>query len=366
MRIVGGTAKGRRILIPKDAGVRPTPDKIREAVFMLLRARDALAGARVLDLFAGSGALGLEALSHGASQVHFVDQSGRCLEVVRRNLAHLGFASRAVVIKDRLPTALARIEREAGPFDLVFLDPPYATPPKTVLQTLRRGRLLSAKGWVVLEHSGREEAPLEIGQIERQFSRVYGDTAITLYSTREPAINYDSPVPAIGVAMERVAVYPGSFDPITNGHLDILQRAVALFDRVVVAVVHNPNKAGFLAPDRRAELIREVVGSDSRVEVDVFSGLLVDYVREKRAKSIVRGLRAVADFEFEFQMASMNRHLAPDVDTVFLVTDEKNFYVSSSLVKEVSRLGGNVSAFVPQPVVRALRQHFGSEPSDRT
>ena len=161
--------------------------------------------------------------------------------------------------------------------------------------------------------------------------------------------------------MSRTAIYPGSFDPVTNGHLDVIKRALQLVDRVVVSIVHNPNKLGLFTPDERAQLLRHVLADEQRVEVDVFSGLLVDYVQRKGAATIIRGLRAVADFEYEFQMALMNRRLAPSVDTIFLMTDEHHFYVSSTLVKEISRLGGDVSEFVPDTVREALKEKVGAQ-----
>ncbi len=159
--------------------------------------------------------------------------------------------------------------------------------------------------------------------------------------------------------MARVAIYPGSFDPVTYGHLDIIRRTVKLFDGVVVAVAQNISKPGLFTAEERVELIRQVMGDDGgKIEVDLFSGLLVDYVRRRGATSIVRGLRAVADFEYEFQLALMNRRLENTVDTVFLMTDERYFYISSSLVKEVARFGGDVSEFVPEQVEQALRERY--------
>lgn len=157
--------------------------------------------------------------------------------------------------------------------------------------------------------------------------------------------------------MQKLAVYPGSFDPITNGHLDVIARAKALFDKVVVAIAHNINKEGLFTPEERAKLITAALGQDSQVEVDIFSDLLVNYVQKQRGV-IIRGLRAVADFEYEFQLALMNRRLAPSVDTVFLITDERSFYISSSLVREVAQFGGDVSDFVPEPVRLALERKF--------
>jgi pantetheine-phosphate adenylyltransferase len=152
----------------------------------------------------------------------------------------------------------------------------------------------------------------------------------------------------------KLAVYPGTFDPITNGHVDILQRSLGVFDRIVVALAQNVRKAPLFSIAERREMIIDAVAGDPRVEVDAFSGLLVEYCQRRGARAVIRGLRALADFEYEFQFAHMNRHLAPEVETVFLMTSEESFYVSSSLVKEVALMGGDVSRMVPPAVVAAL------------
>jgi pantetheine-phosphate adenylyltransferase len=153
--------------------------------------------------------------------------------------------------------------------------------------------------------------------------------------------------------MRRLAIYPGSFDPVTNGHLDIIQRSLACFDRVVVAIADNVRKTPLFTVEERKAQLREAI-DDPRLEIDSFDGLLIEYVQRRGAKVVVRGLRALADFEFEFQLAHMNRRLAPDVETLFLMTGERDFFVSSSLVKEVASFGGDVSALVPPCVDRAL------------
>ena len=156
-----------------------------------------------------------------------------------------------------------------------------------------------------------------------------------------------------------IAVYPGTFDPITNGHLDILERALKLFERVIVTIATNPRKAPLFSADQRIQFIRDAMPhAGPRLELEKFDGLLVDFCRSRGAGVIVRGLRAMADFEYEFQFAHMNRRLAPGVDTVFFMTDERNHYVSSSLVKEVASLGGDVNGLVPQPVVAALKAKY--------
>ena len=153
-----------------------------------------------------------------------------------------------------------------------------------------------------------------------------------------------------------LAVYPGTFDPITNGHVDILRRSLKIFDRVVVALAENVRKAPLFSIDERRNLIATALGGDARLEVDAFQGLLADYCRRRGAGVVIRGLRALADFEYEFQSAHMNRRLAPDVETLFLMTSEESFYVSSSLVKEVALMGGDVSGLVPAGVVAALAE----------
>jgi pantetheine-phosphate adenylyltransferase len=154
--------------------------------------------------------------------------------------------------------------------------------------------------------------------------------------------------------MPRVAIYPGSFDPLTNGHLSLIQRGLDIFDGLIVAVANNPDKAPLFSFEERMELIRGAVGVNARVEVDTFDGLLVDYAKRRRIHTVLRGLRAVSDFEYEFQLANMNRKLDPQFDSVFVMTGEDYFYVTSRLVREVSRFGGDVSGLVPANVQAAL------------
>ncbi len=158
---------------------------------------------------------------------------------------------------------------------------------------------------------------------------------------------------------KRSAIYPGSFDPLTNGHLAIIQRGLNVFDRLVVAVASNPDKHPLFSADERRNLIREALSAEPRVEVDSFDGLLVDYARAKGCHRVLRGLRAVSDFDYEFQLANMNRKLLPDFETVFVMTGEDYFFVSARLVREVATFGGDVSAFVPPNVLAALQGKLG-------
>jgi pantetheine-phosphate adenylyltransferase len=163
----------------------------------------------------------------------------------------------------------------------------------------------------------------------------------------------------------RLAIFPGSFDPLTNGHVDIVLRSARLFERVLVAVLVNPEKRPLFTPTERVAIIREVFGEYTNIEVEAFDGLLVDYARRKRASAVVRGIRAVSDYELELQMALMNRHLEPTLETVFMMPAEQYTYLSSRLIKEVFSLGGDVNGLVPSAVERWMKrkQEARTEPA---
>ncbi|MBO8126776.1 MAG: pantetheine-phosphate adenylyltransferase [Firmicutes bacterium] len=167
----------------------------------------------------------------------------------------------------------------------------------------------------------------------------------------------------------KIAVYPGSFDPITNGHIDIIQRSRHLFDKVIVAVAHNPEKKAWFTVDERLELLKETLKDYPNVTCDSFSGLTVAYARKVGASALIRGLRAISDFENEFMMALMNRNIAPELETVFLMTSTEYTFLSSSAVKELVLFGGPVSSLVPPVVAEALarkaKERFNSEGGDK-
>ena len=160
--------------------------------------------------------------------------------------------------------------------------------------------------------------------------------------------------------MEKIAVYPGSFDPITNGHVDLINRGLRMFDEIIILVAYNPNKPTYLfSVEERTEMIREIVKNHERVRVDSYAGLVVDYVRNAGANVILRGLRALSDFEYEFQLALINRRLNRDVETVFLMTGYKWFFTSSQIIKEAASMGGSVKGLVPDMVYYKLQEKFG-------
>jgi len=156
----------------------------------------------------------------------------------------------------------------------------------------------------------------------------------------------------------RTAIYPGTFDPMTNGHMSIIKRGLEIFDKLIIAILHNPNKKPLFTIDERIAMINEVLGDSPNVEVDTFDGLLVDYALLKKSNVILRGLRALSDFEYEFQMALMNRKLRREVQSIFLMTDYKWFYTSSTIVKEAASLGGDINGLVPDIVEQKLKERF--------
>ncbi|MBI9091483.1 MAG: pantetheine-phosphate adenylyltransferase [Desulfobacterium sp.] len=156
----------------------------------------------------------------------------------------------------------------------------------------------------------------------------------------------------------KIAIYPGSFDPLTNGHVDIIERALKIFDKVIVSVMYNPKKNSLFSVQERVDMIQASIGKKANLEVDSFDGLLVDYTRIKNAVAIIRGMRAISDFENEFQMALMNRRLNRDVQTIFLMTGLRWIFTSSSIIKEVATFGGDITGMVPQPIKLKMLEKF--------
>ena len=158
---------------------------------------------------------------------------------------------------------------------------------------------------------------------------------------------------------QKIAIYPGTFDPLTNGHLSIIKRALKLFDKLIIAILINPQKEPLFSLEERIDMLEEILGDNPKVEVDTFDGLLVDYAVKKNSNVIVRGLRALSDFEYEFQLALMNRKLNRDIQSIFLMTDYKWFYISSTIIKEAARYGGDINGLVPSIVSEKLKKKNG-------
>lgn len=350
MRVTGGRLGGRRLRVPRGDRVRPTSDRVRESLFARL---GDLSGCRILDAFAGSGALGIEALSRGAAEAVFVEHSGPVAAVLAANLDSLGLSEANRLVRGEARSALRSLARAGERFDRIFLDPPYGSSILPEVLSLVPP-LLAAGGQVVLETARRDPLPSPAGLVILD-ARRYGDTLITRLVAATSQEGSQDPMSVPGGA-ERVALFPASFDPLTNGHLDVIHRSLKVFDRLIVAIAHNVAKSGTFSVEERLDMLRSVLVREPRVEITAFEGLLVEFCRQAGASTIVRGLRAMSDYEYEFEMALMNKHLNPEVETLFMMTSQAYLYVSSSRLKELVRFGGDVSDFVPPLVEKRLRE----------
>jgi pantetheine-phosphate adenylyltransferase/16S rRNA (guanine(966)-N(2))-methyltransferase RsmD len=319
--------------------VRPTAERVRESLFNSLG--QFFEGGTVLDLYAGTGALGIEALSRGSERAVFVERDRRARSVILENLRRTGFAQRAEVIGGEVEAVLGRLLGRRERFDLIFADPPYRIAAE-VGGILHRLRTLLAPGGRVVIESG--EAPMEGAGGKKGVTRRYGGTFVSILGRSELTMI--------------VAVCPGSFDPVTTGHLDVIRRASKIFDHVIVAVGSNRRKQARLPAVERARLLEKVTADMDTVSVEVMEGLLVNFARERGAKAIVKGLRAVSDFESEFEQAQLNRTMFPELETVFIMASAEHSFLSSSAVREIASLGGEVRGLVPEGVLETVRQIY--------
>jgi pantetheine-phosphate adenylyltransferase len=353
LRVIAGRLRGRRLKSPDWEGLRPSSDRLRETLFNVLGSR--VVAARVLDGFAGTGAVGIEAISRGAAGVWFVERDRRAVALIAGNLARCGIETGYTMAHAPLVAGLARLP--AGVlFDVALLDPPYGDATGDMLETA--AARLAPDGLLVLEHAARAPAPEAAGLTVTRVI-VAGDSALTFM---RPSAAPGPPEESRNMPQHppngRLALCPGTFDPLTNGHVDIILRSAHLFERILVAVLVNADKTPLFSPEERVDAIREVFREYPNIEVEQFDGLLVDYARRQRASAIVRGLRAVSDFEYEFQMALMNRKLRHTVETVFMMPHERYTYIASRLIKEVASLGAPITGMVPPPVEERLAQKF--------
>ncbi len=343
MRVVAGTARGRR-LGPVPAGVRPTADLVRESLFNSLG--QFFDGGAVLDLYAGTGSLGIEALSRGFDKAVFVDNGRKSLAAIRDNLRLTGFENRTEILASDAQLAVETLVSGGRSFRLILLDPPYkiaATEVEGVFSRL--SELLMPGGKIVFES---DEAPGEaVAGGMKGTTRRYGGTYISIFENADPPMN--------------LAVCPGSFDPITEGHVDIIRRAAGIFDHVVVAIGGNLRKKAILGAEDRGRLIEKAIGDLENVSVEVMTGLLVDFAREQGARAIVKGLRAVSDFESEFEQAQLNRNLYPELETVFIMSAAEHSFLSSSAVREIAGLGGDVRGLVPEGILDTVRAQYSGD-----
>jgi pantetheine-phosphate adenylyltransferase len=351
MRVTGGELVGRRLQAAPGRQVRPTADRVREALFQRLGDLD---GCRVLDLFAGTGSLGIEALSRRALRCVFVERQATALGVLRANLAGLELGAKTRILASDVRVALRRLGRETERFDLVLVDPPYGSQDaQRTLESLVEAGVLALGATVVLE-SSRREPPLSVAGLAVLDQRRYGDTMVTRLVAPE-ATGRDPRGDGMADG-RRIGLFAASFDPVTNGHLDLVFRARRVFDEVVVAVGRNISKEGTFSLEERLGMLEEVLAGKEGIRITSFEGLVTDYARKIGATAVIRGLRAMSDFEYEFEMALMNRHLHPELDTLFMMTDQNYLYVSSSRLKELARFGGDIQDFVPEGVAKKLRE----------
>ena len=339
MRVIAGTARGVR-LAPVPKGVRPTGDRVRESVFNSLG--QFFEGGAVLDLYAGTGALGIEALSRGCERAVFVERDRGARRAISENLMRTGFADRAEVVAGDVGRVVEGLVDRGERFGLIFADPPYRIARSEVGGILGRLQALLAPGGRLVVESG--EAPPEDAFGREGSTRRYGGTFVTVFERSEPTM--------------RIAVCPGSFDPVTAGHLDIIRRAARIFDHVVIAVGANMRKRPRLAATERAKLIEEVTADIENVSIEVMEGLLVEFAKEQGAAAIVKGLRAVSDFESEFEQAQLNRTLSPEIETVFIMAASEHSFLSSSAVREIASFGGDVRGLVPEGILETVREIY--------
>jgi pantetheine-phosphate adenylyltransferase/16S rRNA (guanine(966)-N(2))-methyltransferase RsmD len=338
LRIIAGTARGTR-LAPVPKNVRPTSDRVRESIFNAL---GQFFTGDVLDLYAGTGTLGIEALSRGADRAVFVEKDRRALAAIRENLRRTRVEDRAEVVAGDVGRTLDRMLTDGRQFSLIFADPPYriaATEVRCVLSRL--AALLTPGGRAVIE-SGEALAEGTIGK--KGATRRYGGTYVTILEQSETTMI--------------VAVCPGSFDPVTAGHVDIIRRASKIFDHVVIAVGANLRKKPVLPAVERARLLEKVTVDIENVSVELMDGLLVDFAREQGARAIVKGLRAVSDFESEFEQAQLNRAMFPELETVFIMASAEHSFLSSSAVREIASYGGDVRGLVPDGILESVREIY--------
>jgi pantetheine-phosphate adenylyltransferase/16S rRNA (guanine(966)-N(2))-methyltransferase RsmD len=338
LRIIAGTARGTR-LAPVPESVRPTSDRVRESVFSAL---GQFFSGDVLDLYAGTGALGLESLSRGAGHAVFVEKDRRALAAIRENLRRTRLADQGEVVPGDVGRAVDRMLTGQRQFSLIFADPPYRIATAELEGLLSRlGPLLAPGGRVVIESGG---PPAGGTILEKGATRRYGGTYVTILGRSDMTMI--------------VAVCPGSFDPVTAGHLDIIGRASRIFDHVVIAVGANLRKEPVLPAVERARLIEKVTAEMENVSVELMEGLLVDFARDRGAQVIVKGLRAVSDFESEFEQAQLNRTMRPELETVFIMASPEHSYLSSSAVREIASFGGDVRGLVPGGILETVREIY--------
>lgn len=335
MRVITGKARGCKLKSVLGYDVRPTTDKIKESVFSVIQFR--LEGRDFLDLFSGSGQMGIEALSRGAKSATFVENSRNSIAVIKENLAHTKLEGCANVVNSSVENFLFDCDKQ---YDIIYMDPPYHSEKTSEILKSCLSKLIKNSGTLLCEHACDEVYPQEINRFQKVKVYKYGKIGVSLYEKIREWFNL------------KKAIYPGSFDPVTLGHMDIIARASIMFDELIIAVLTNIDKKTKFSANDRKDLLLESIKEQNLKNVNVvtFDGLLVDCAKKYNAKIIVKGLRAVSDFEYEFQMALMNKSLDKNIETIYLMSNLEYMYLSSSAVKQISQFGADISTYVPKCV----------------
>ena len=302
MRIIAGKYRSRKLITLEGLATRPTLDQTKEAIFSSLGGY--INDFVILDVFGGSGALSLESISRGAKEAYIIDSNPDAVKIIKKNAENLGVGQELHVYLGDYKKILERLNNKK--FDIVFLDPPFRMKVIDELcQYLIENDMISdgGKGWWNM----------------------------------------------------RIGLYPGTFDPITNGHLDIIKRGSTLFDKLYILVANNINKKTMFTVEERMNMIKEATKDIDNIEVVTSDLLTVEYAKSINAVAMVRGLRMVSDFEYELQMATLNRCIDHNVETIFIMSSHQYSFLSSSSVKEIARFDGDISSFVPKNVEIALK-----------
>jgi len=315
---------------------------VREAIFNSLG--QFFDGGEALDLYAGTGALGIEALSRGCDKASFVEKNDGAVRAIRDNLRSTGFENEGEVLRGDVADVLQRLVSGRRVFNLIFADPPYRISPREIEDVLKRLVVLLAPGGRAVVES--DHTPARTTESLKGASRRYGGTVVTFLERPKHTM--------------KIAICPGSFDPITVGHLDVIRRAAGIFDHVIVAVGANLSKKPRLSAEERAQLIEKVTAPFENVSVEVMDNLLTEFARERGARVVVKGLRAVSDFESEFEQAQLNRTLYSEFETVFIMAAAEHSFLSSSAVREIAGYGGDVRTLVPEGVLDVVRQVYNN------
>lgn len=327
MRVISGKYKGCNLFEFPGQNIRPTADRTKESIFNILQS--VISDSRCLDLFCGTGSLGIEALSRGAREVVFVDHSKDSVNLTKKNLVKVGESSEVI-----LCDALSYLKNSKGVFDIIFIDPPYAddVSEKAVAMIFEK-KLLADNGIIVFERDSEYSNSCELASI---FSvRRYGKAVISFIRNKKECL------------------FAGSFDPITNGHCQIIKQCKKLYDVVHVVAMINDNKNSLFSMDERLEMISKIYADDKCVVARSWDGLLVDYLRENNVRYVVRGIRNDADIMYEKDMETYNKNLYEDIVYDYIYSDST---ISSTMVRERLSCGYGVGDLVPKEIVEFVER----------